>query len=194
MSIRCVLAPPGIVIFAPPTTQRNASGGKGKAAPGRGGPEMRGQGHYRGRDSVEPRPGQSGCCSPRCLILCAVVALMCSRARGGRSSITRWSSASVSRRSTHSSAYCASLASPISSICRSLSSIALFWLGAGTLRRIPRPGLYALRPSFAPRSGGREDCYRELRRIPLLRGSLNKGKRKDQGCQTRLVAGCLLTA
>src|SRR5215208_6549387 len=137
MSIRCVLAPPGIVIFAPPTTQRNASGGKGKAAPGRGGPEMRGQGHYRDRDSVEPRPGQSGCCSPRCLILCAVVALMCLRARGGRSSTTRWSSASVSRRSTHSSAYCASLASPISSICRSLSSIALLWLGAGTPRRIP---------------------------------------------------------
>ena len=37
---------------------------------------------------------------------------------------------------------------------------------AGTPRRIPRPGLYSLRPSFAPRSGGREDCYRELRRIP----------------------------
>src|SRR5215212_8545985 len=96
----------------------------------------RGQGHYRGRDSVEPRPGQSGCSSPRCLILCAVVALMCLRARGGRSSTTRWSSASVSRTSTHSSAYCASLASPISSICPSLSSIALLWLGAGTLRRI----------------------------------------------------------
>jgi hypothetical protein len=101
---------------------------------------MHGQGHYRGRDSVEPRPGQSGCCSPRCLILCAVVALMCSRARGGRSSITRWSSASVSRTSTHSSAYCASLASPISSICRSLSSIALFWLGAVHPEGYPGPG------------------------------------------------------
>src|SRR5215204_4908545 len=52
------------------------------------------------------------CYSPRCLILCAVVALMYSRARCGRSSITRWSSASVSRTSTHSSAYCASLDAP----------------------------------------------------------------------------------
>jgi hypothetical protein len=52
--------------------------------------------------------------SPRCLslILGAVVALMYSRARGGTSSITRRSSASVSRTSTHSSAYRASLASP----------------------------------------------------------------------------------
>src|SRR5215204_5193098 len=75
------------------------------------------------------------CYSPRCLILCAVLALMYSRARGGRSSITRWSSASVSRTSTHSSAYCASLASPISSICPSLSSIALLWLEVG----MPRP-------------------------------------------------------
>jgi hypothetical protein len=113
-------------------------GAKRRAAPRRGA-QRRGQGHYRGRDPVEPRPGQSGCSSPRCLILCAVVALMCLRARGGRSSITRWSSASVSRTSTHSSAYCASLASPISSICRSLSSIALLWLGVGTPRRIPRP-------------------------------------------------------
>jgi hypothetical protein len=121
----------------------------------------------------KPRPGRSGCYSPRCLILCAVLALMCSRARGGRSSITRWSSTSVSRTSTHSSAYCASLASPNSSICRSLSSIALFWLGAGTPRRIPRPGLYALRSSFAPRSGGREDCYRELRRILIPRTLVN---------------------
>src|SRR5829696_2046208 len=106
----------------------------------------RGQGHYRGRDSVEPRPGQSGCSSPRCLILCAVVALMCLRARGGRSSTTRWSSASVSRRSTHSSAYCASLASPISSICRSLSSIALLWLGAVHPEGYSGPGcrLYTL--------------------------------------------------
>src|SRR5215218_469486 len=79
------------------------------------------------------------CYSPRCLILCAVVTLMCSRARGGRSSITRWSSASVSRRSTHSSAYCASLASPISSICPSLSSIALLWLGAGVSFGCPGP-------------------------------------------------------
>src|SRR5215211_8381853 len=84
------------------------------------------------------RLGRSGCYSPRCLILCAVVALMCLRARGGRSSITRWSSASVSRTSTHSSAYCASLASPISSICPSLSSIALLWLGVGIPRRMPR--------------------------------------------------------
>src|SRR5829696_5606170 len=77
--------------------------------------------------------------SPRCLILCAVVALMYSRTRGGRSSITRWSSASVSRTSTHSSAYCASLDDPNSSICRSLSSIALLWLGVGIPRRMPRP-------------------------------------------------------
>jgi hypothetical protein len=134
-----VHVPPGEVMVAPPAITRNASRTqKAKAAPGTIGlvKEQRGQGHYKGRDPVEPRPGQSGCCSPRCLILCAVVALMCLRARGGRSSTTRWSSASVSRTSTHSSAYCASLASPISSICWSLSSIALLWLGAGTPRRI----------------------------------------------------------
>ena len=122
-----------------PESRAALEGLHAKAAPISKG-KRRGQGHYRGRDSVEPRPGQSGCCSPRCLILCAMVALMCLRARGGSSSTTRWSSASVSRTSTHSSAYCASLASPISSICRSLSSIALLWLGAGTPRRIPRPG------------------------------------------------------
>src|SRR5215211_1808891 len=65
---------------------------------------------------------------------------MCLRARGGRSSTTRWSSASVSRTSTHSSAYCASLASPISSMCCSLSSIALLWLGTGPPQRMPLPG------------------------------------------------------
>src|SRR5215218_4779779 len=122
-------------MFLSKTKGRDGGERSAKAAPERA--QRRGQGHYRGRDSAEPRPGQSGCSSPRCLILCAVVALMCLRARGGRSSTTRWSSASVSRRSTHSSAYCASLASPISSICRSLSSIALLWLGAGTPRRIP---------------------------------------------------------
>src|SRR5215211_7293242 len=79
------------------------------------------------------------CYSPRCLILCAVVALMYSRARGGRSSITRWSSASVSRTSTHSSAYCASLDAPNSSICRSLSSIVLLWLGWGYPSGYPGP-------------------------------------------------------
>src|SRR5215211_7929888 len=65
-----------------------------------------------GRHAPKDALPRWGCYSPRCLILCAVVTLMCSRARGGRSSITRWSSASVSRTSTHSSAYCASLASP----------------------------------------------------------------------------------
>src|SRR5829696_1376092 len=64
---------------------------------------------------------------------------MCLRARGGMLSTTRWSSASVSRTSTHSSAYCASLASPISSICRSLSSIALLWLGPGRPEGYPGP-------------------------------------------------------
>src|SRR5215212_2830170 len=103
------------------------------------------QGNSAARGIIEagarkPCPGRSGCYSPRCLILCAVVALRCSRARGGRSSITRWSSTSVSRTSTHSSAYCASLASPISSICRSLSSIALFWLGAVHPEGYPGPG------------------------------------------------------
>src|SRR5215213_7861727 len=95
---------------------------------------------------LAPRPGRSGYYSPRCLILCVVVALMCSRARGGRPSITRWISGSVSRTSTHSSAYCASLASPNSSICRSLSSIALFWLGAVHPEGYSGPGrtLYAL--------------------------------------------------
>src|SRR5215211_8746292 len=89
-----------------------------------------------GRDTAKDIPARWWCYSPKCLILCAVVTLMCSRARFGRSSITRWSSASVSRTSTHSSAYCASLASPISSICPSLSSIALLWLGVGIPRRI----------------------------------------------------------
>jgi hypothetical protein len=113
-----------------PESRATLEGLHAKAAPISKG-NRRGQGHYRGRDSVEPRPGQSGCSSPRCLILCAVVALMCLRARGGRSSTTRWSSASVSRTITHSSAYCASPASPIASICRSLSSIALLWSGSG---------------------------------------------------------------
>src|ERR687897_1556730 len=91
------------------------------------------------RGPAHPKDIPPRCYSPRCLILCAVVALMYSRARGGTSSITRWSSASVSRTSTHSSAYCASLDAPISSICRSLSSIALLWLGVGIPRRIPGP-------------------------------------------------------
>src|SRR5215211_8680277 len=122
---------------------------------------------------LAPRPGRSGYYSPRCFILCVVVALMCSRARGGRPSITRWISASVSRTSTRSSAYCASLASPSRLFAFPYRPPRSFcW---GPVHPEGCPGLYALRPSFAPRSGGREDCYRELRRIPIPRTPVNKG-------------------
>jgi hypothetical protein len=38
-----------------------------------------------------------------------------------------------------------------------------------------------------PRSGGREDCYRELRRIPIPRTPVNKGTRKRAGASNPVL-------